>query len=94
MRHKLQICEQCSNLISYKRNRNPVFTCPVCGVINERNISKTLKGNLTITSPDVITTILPEDEGSSMFVKDMNEELEFALSILLKYDFIIIFKEK
>jgi len=96
MDSKLQLCEQCDNIISVVINDKETFICPVCGVINARAVPKLIKGHLEIYSPD-FNCLLDEgddkDDGT-VFIKDIEEDLEFALTILKKHDFKIIFTRR
>jgi len=94
MKHKLQICESCSNIISIKQNKKLVFVCPVCGALNERVFPKDAYGHLEVVSPTLKCRILIEEEQGSVVIKDVDEDLEFALSILTKYGFRILFKKE
>jgi predicted RNA-binding Zn-ribbon protein involved in translation (DUF1610 family) len=93
MDYKLLLCESCENLISMKDNDKPLFTCPVCGCLNDR-IRKTIyEGHLCITGPTVECEIDNDrDEGSPFVITDLDPEVSDALHILMDAGWSIKFK--
>jgi predicted RNA-binding Zn-ribbon protein involved in translation (DUF1610 family) len=90
--YKLIVCEQCSNIISVDDNQEPLFTCPVCGTLNDRETSALYKGKVYAISPEIECEIEDPTQDTSFVLEDIDEEVQEALIILLKYGWSIKFK--
>jgi len=96
MEYKLLVCEDCDNIIMMEDSKKEIYICPVCGTINNRLPTKEYKGELEVSSPEIICKMSPKtnDTNVPFVIKDVDEDIETALTVLTKYGWKIKFKGK
>jgi predicted RNA-binding Zn-ribbon protein involved in translation (DUF1610 family) len=96
MEYKLAICEGCDNIVSMADNKKDLFTCPVCGCLNERSTVKLYEGEITALSPTIQCEMeLDKQDKSGMLLLDnLDENLQDALQTLISCGWKLKFKTK
>lgn len=96
MEYKLAVCEGCGNLASLEDNKKELWTCPVCGCLNERVTAKLYEGEITAMSPVIQCEmeLNTTDRSGMMLVDNLDEDLQNALQTLINCGWKIKFKTK
>ena len=93
MQYKVLQCEECENLVHVEDDEaKPTFVCPACGTINDRTTTVKCIGNIEVISEELVCNIDKELNMEELLIEGADEDLAFALNILLRYGWKIKFK--